>query len=249
MQSFSKLLVLVLMLAGINVTNADVPFIIVTDPWPPYVYMHNGKPAGLDAEIALSVLKELGIEGKIEMMPWKRSLLHVKAKKADAILSAAPTAYRRSFLHFPIEPLSSASTVFFMRDNDEIKFQNLSDLESLKVAAMLGYKYCPELDNTKLLLSASRVATLEQSFNMLTNKHVDLVAEVDLVGLFTAREMGISDTTKILNGSRFCSVDNYLAFARKAGYEIIAKKFGEALIKFKKTPAYKSILIKYGMNN
>ena len=249
MQSFSKLLVSVFMLAGINVTNADVPFIIVTDPWPPYVYMHNGKPAGLDAEIALSVLKELGIEGKIEMMPWKRSLLHVKAKKADAILSAAPTAYRRSFLHFPIEPLSSASTVFFMRNDDEIKFQNLKDLESFKVAAMLGYKYCPELDNTQLLLSASRVATLEQSFNMLVNKRVDLVVEVEAVGLYKAYEMRMADDIKVLQGSHFCSVDNYLAFAKKPGYELIAERFGEALVQFKKTLAYKNILIKYGINN
>jgi polar amino acid transport system substrate-binding protein len=242
------LLVLMLVVASINVTYADDSFVIVTDPWPPYVYMDNGKVIGLDVEIALSVLSELGIESRIEMMPWKRSLLHVKTRKADAILSAASTAYRRSFLHFPIEPLSSASTVFFMRNNDEINFQNLKDLEGFKVAAMLGYKYCSELDDTNLLLSASRVSSLEQSFNMLTNRHVDLVVGVDLVGLYKAHEMGISDTTKILKGSRFCTVDNHLAFAKKPGYELIAKRFGEALVRFKQTIAYENILIKYGMS-
>lgn len=249
MPFLSKLLMQVFIIMGINITYANDSFVIVTDPWPPYAYLDNGKAVGLDVDIALAVLNEIGIKGKIEMMPWKRSLLHVKAQKADAVLSAAETDYRKSFLHFPIESLSVASTVFFMRNNDEIQFQNLEDLEGLKVAAMLGYKYCPELDDKNLILSAYRVATLEQSFNMLLSNRVDLVVEVDLVGLFKAHEMGISNRTKILQGSRFCSVNNHLAFAKKPGYELIAKKFSEALVQFKTTRAYEDILVRYGMNH
>lgn len=246
MLSLNRLLVLMFMAAVINISYADESLIIVTDPWPPYAYLEEGKATGIDVDIALSVLSQLGMEAIIEIMPWKRSLLHVKAKKADAILSASVTNSRKNFLHFPVEPISSGTTVFFIRSKDEVEIGGLRSLEDLNVVAMLGYKYCPELDSTNLLLSAARVTTLEQSFNMLINERVDLVVAVDAVGLYKAQEMGISDDVKILKSSRFCTVENHLAFAKKSGYDLKAKKFSDALIQFKKTLEYNKILKKYG---
>ena len=245
---FKRQLLLVFMLLVINVTYADEPFIIVTDPWPPYVYLEKGKPVGIDVDIALSVLSTLGIEGKIIIMPWKRSLAQVKSLRADAILSAAITEHRKEFLYFPPEAISSGSTVFFVHTENMTKLHSLKDLEGLRIGAMLGYKYCPELDDTPLLLSAARVSSLRQSFNMLLNKHVSAVVEVDAVGFYKAKEMGITDKISIMRGSRFCTVENHLAFSKKPGYDLRAQEFGEALVRFKLTDEYKNILVKYGMD-
>ncbi|CCK77384.1 Conserved hypothetical protein [Oleispira antarctica RB-8] len=240
-------LLLAFIMAAINVSWADESFKIVTDPWPPYAYIDDDKIVGIDVDIALAVLEKMGIKGSIEMMPWKRSLASVKSLEADAILSAALTDDRKEFLFFPVEPISKGNTVSFQRKSSNTVFKILADLEKLRVGAMLGYKYCNELDNTSLLLTASRVSTLEQNFNKLVNDRIDLVVTVDVVGLYKAKKMGIFNEVSILKGTYYCIVENHLAFAKKIGRDQLAIQFSEELSKFKQTGEYQEILNKYSM--
>ncbi|MFT6141641.1 MAG: polar amino acid transport system substrate-binding protein [Psychromonas sp.] len=242
-----KLLLILFCFIANNSYSANDSFRIVTDPWPPYAYIDDGKAVGIDVDIALAVLGNMGIKGVVEMLPWKRSLALVKSLGADAILSAAVTRPRKQFLYFPTEPISTGDTVFFKRKERDIVANLLVDLYGLKVGAMLGYKYCEELDNSPLLLKASRVASLEQSFNMLLNDHVDILVSVDAVGFYKAKEMGIAADVSVVSNSRYCSVGNHLAFAKKPDRENMATRFSEALIQFKKTSEYQEILSKYGM--
>jgi polar amino acid transport system substrate-binding protein len=242
-----KLVLLVVMSVAINTVLAESTFRIVTDPWPPYAYVENNKTVGLDVDVTLAVLKRMGIKGDIEMLPWKRSLLLVKNLEADAILSAAVTTDRKGYLYFPAEPVSRGLTVFFQRKPRNIITNHLDDLNGLKVGAMLGYKYCKELDKSPLLLGASRVASLEQSFNMLMSDRIDVLVEVDAVGIYKAKEMGMSDEISVVSGSRYCSVGNHLAFAKKPGNKILAEQFSKELVLFKATGEYREILAKYGM--
>ena len=241
------LMLILLCFTANNSYSANDYFRIVTDPWPPYAYIDDGKAVGIDVDIALAVLGNMGIKGVVEMLPWKRSLALVKSLDADAILSAAVTRPRKQFLYFPTEPISTGDTVFFKRKERDIVANFLADLDGLKVVAMLGYKYCEELDNSPLLLKASRVASLEQSFNMLLNDHVDILVSVDAVGFYKAKEMGIAADVSVVSNSRYCSVGNHLAFAKKPDREHMAATFSEALITFKKTSEYQNILNKYGM--
>jgi polar amino acid transport system substrate-binding protein len=235
------------MLVAINLAWAENTFRIVTDPWPPYAYMENNRTVGIDVDIALAVLDQMGIKSTIEMLPWKRCLASVENKTADAILSASVTEERKHFLYFPSIPVSKGETVFFQRKPRNIITTSLDDLDGLKVGAMLGYKYCEELDESSLLSGAARVATLEQSFNMLMNDRIDILVEVDAVGIYKAKEMGIIDKISMVSNSRYCSTGNHLAFSKKPGNEAIAERFGIELIKFKATNEYIDILAKYGM--
>jgi len=237
----------VMMSVATNTAWAKNSFRIVTDQWPPYVYLENDKVVGIDVEIALAVLKRIGIKGNINLLPWKRSLTLVKNLEADAILSAAITNDRKQFLNFPLEPISRGATVFFQRKPRNIIADGLDDLDGLKVGAMLGYKYCDELDRSPVLLSASRVASLDQSFNMLMSDRIDVVVESDAVGMYKIKEMGLLDKISIVNNSSYCSVGNFLAFAKKPGSKVLAENFSAELIKFKTTDEYKEILTKYGM--
>lgn len=241
-----KSLLLVMMSIAINLTWADDPFKIVTDPWPPYVYLEEGKTVGIDVDIALAVLNKMGIKGKIEMLPWKRSLTSVKNQEADAILSAAVTDKRKIYLYFPAEPVSKSWTVFFQRKPRNIITNSLDDLKGFKVGAILGYKYCEELDNSPVLLGASRVVTLDQSFNMLMSDRIDVLVESEAAGMYKAKEMGISNKISVIKGSNYCSVGNYLAFSKKPGSKALAEKFSIELVIFKTTNEYKEILEKYG---
>lgn len=224
-------------------------FTIVTDPWPPYVYSEQGKPVGTDVEVSISILKRLGIDAHIELLPWKRSLALVERKEADAILAASRTAERDEFLFFPNEAVSTGVTVFFQRADQTLQTIDLENPSKLKVGTINGYSYCTELDNSRLIKQSSRVASLEQNFNKLLLGRIDLLVEVGAVGLYSAKSMGISDRIKMIPNARYCAGGNYLAFSKKAGYDDLAKRFGDELARFKKTAEYQAIIGKYGLRS
>lgn len=238
---------LVLSLLGISVTTlAKEPLIIVSDPWPPYTIEKEGVISGTDVEIIKAVFSQLEIPITIQMMPWARCLALVKNKQADAILDASISTERETFLHFPSEPVSHGTTVFFVHKDRTFPYLNLTSLHDLKAGAILGYNYCPEIDDAPFMKRAERVTKLDQIFNMLLLKRIDFVIEVDAVGYFVAKEMSISDQIATIPGANFCHGGNYLAFAKKSGHEALASRFSQALHNFKETENYRQILRKYG---
>lgn len=236
----------IVFLFSINSVWADDVIDIVTDPWPPYAYEKNNKVVGTDVDVTLAVFQKLGIEANVRLLPWKRCLSLVKSQKADAILAASITEERKEFLYFPSEPVSIGTTVFFKKATNPISSIDLDNPNNLSVGALLGYKYCDELDNSRLFENTERVSTFEQSFNMLLLGRIDLAVGVDLVGFHKAWEMGISDQLTIVGSENYCSGGNYLAFAKKNGFDELAVRFSEELKKFKTTDEYKQILSKYG---
>lgn len=230
----------------INSAHAEQTIEIVTDPWPPYAYEENGKIVGTDVEVTVAVLKQMGITAKFKLLPWKRSLGLVKNNKADAILAVSFTEERDDFLNYPAEPVSEGITVFFKKHSNPISSIDLENPKQLNVGAILGYKYCDELDDSQLLQSATRVPTLEQSFKMLLLDRLDLAVSIELVGFYKAREMAVLDQITPVSNERFCPGGNFLAFAKKATYKTLAQNFSQQLIKFKTTEQYRTILKKYG---
>lgn len=248
MKHFSKTLLIVITSFFSDAFAMEDTLTIVTDTWPPYVIFENDQVSGTDVDITKAVFKGMNIPVRIEVLPWKRSVALVKQQKTDGILGISLNEQRKQFLNYPDSPISSGITVFFTKKDAQLTYSDLSQLNSPKAGAILGYHYCDALDNTPLLKQAERVSTLAQNFNKLLRDRLDLVVEVDSVGLYTAKQMGISDQVSILPGARFCEGGNYLAFSKKQGYGKLAEQFNSALNAFKLTDEYLLILQKYGVN-
>lgn len=231
-----------------SVMWAAEPLLIVTDPWPPYTIDDNGTATGIDVEITQAVFQQLGVDVNIVFYPWKRCLVMVKYKEADAILSASITPERKEFLCFPEEPTSEGITVFFIKEGRKIPFKTLNDLRGLRIGVITGYSYCEELDQAPFIQHAEPVASLTQNFKKLLADRLDVVIEGDKVGYFTAKEMGILDQIDVIPNAAYCYGGNYLAFSKKPGGEKLSSRFSKALKAFKTTDAYKNILKKYGIN-
>lgn len=227
---------------------AEEPLLIVTDPWPPYALEVDGDIKGTDVEITQAVFQQLGIPVNIQFYPWKRCLKMVENQEADAILDASITPERQEFMYFPEEPVSEGITVFFIKKGRTIPFTTLEDLNELRFGALLGYSYCDEIDQSPFMKHAKRFRSLERGFKMLLANRIDALVEVDLVGYFTAKQMGILDQIAIIPNASYCQGGNYLAFAKKPGYDQIASEFSQALQVFKTTEEYKHILTTYGID-
>jgi polar amino acid transport system substrate-binding protein len=227
---------------------AREPLLIVTDPWPPYSYEENGIATGLDVEITRAVFKQINVAVEIKFYPWKRSVLMVKNRTADGILSASITPQRKEFMYFPEESVSEGVTVFFINKGRHIKFEGLEDLNGLKAGAQLGYKYCDEIDQSPFAIEATRTKSLTQNINMLLAKRIDFLIEVDAVGFSTAKELGVLDQIDIIPNAQYCQGGNYLAFSKKPTNEQLASQFSNGLHAFKQTADYQHILRKYGLS-
>lgn len=227
-----------------NYIQAKEPIVIVSDPWPPYSIKKGQNLVGSDVEITKEVFSQLKIPIIIKIYPWKRCLVMVENGDADSILDVSVTTERKSFLYFPDEPVSEGVTVFFIKKDSNIGLQNLN---GLRAGAILGYSYCDEIDNSPFMIHAKRVASLEQNFKKLLANRIDFIIEVDAVGYYTAKSMGVSDHIKIIPNAYYCRSGNYMAFSKKPGHDQLAVKFSQALQKFKSTKTYHKILQKYGL--
>ncbi|MDX1693116.1 MAG: transporter substrate-binding domain-containing protein [Ketobacteraceae bacterium] len=240
-----RLILFVSLMALVQLACAGQTIDIVTDSWAPYAFEKDNRVVGSDVDIVREVFRKMGINANIRLLPWKRCINQVKSLQADAILAISVTEERKAFLHYPEEPVSEGVTVFFKKAGSDIRSVNIDNPENLDVGAMLGYHYCEELDDSRLIKNATRVPTLEQLLSMLALGRIDLAVEVELVGMYKARAMGLSDKLSIVADTEYCQGGNYLAFAKKPGYEELATRFAEELKKFKTTDAYQQIIKTY----
>ena len=143
--------------------------------------------------------------------------------------------------------MSEGTTVFFTHHKRTFQLDNIAALNDKRIGAILGYRYCDELDSLDFIQHAERVSTLEQNFKKLMANRLEIVVEVDSVGLYTAKKMGLDDKISIIPDARFCKGGNYLGFSKKEKNKTLMGKFNDELKAFKETVEYKLILRKYGL--
>lgn len=232
---------------AVDVVQAGSSLRVITDAWPPNAYEEGGEVVGSDVDVVRAVFAQLGLTANIEILPWKRCITTMENKQADAILAISHTEERTAFLHYPSEPVSYGQTVFFSKSDSAIDEIDLNNKSQLKVGAILGYKYCQELDHSPLIQEASRVSTLEQNFRKLMLGRIDLLVEVDAVGLFTSKELGLEGQIEIVPNARYCQGGNFLAFSKQARLASVNAQFDAALQAFKKSARYQEIMQRYGL--
>ncbi len=217
---------------------------IVTEEWPPFVYVEDGIIKGADKEITEHLLAQLGYQVEWELKPWRRVLQDVEKGTADAVLDIAPHPdYLARFL-FTSEPLSSHETVLFHDSRRPFAFDSLNDLTGLVIGVSPGYLY----NNDDFIASDTffrePAPSFAANFQKLLRGRVDMVAMSRPVGLYTSSILGITEQVGYhplpLSQSNF-----YLAFHQAPRWQEPAQAFSQALRAFKHTEEYEQILQRY----
>ncbi len=189
------------------------PFIIVSDPNPPYEYLNNQQPAGMDIEILQEIAKRQKIEFRFQFVPWARALNMVKEGKADAIISLLKTEDRLNFLHYPETPVYEDKILFFANKNFSQKPRSLTDLKGVRVGVVAGNSYGKEFDeNTEMIKEV--VSTQEMGMKKLAANRTPLFVINEIVGFHLIKELkaeGIYTLPIILSQDKY-----YLAISKKS---------------------------------
>ena len=133
---------------------------------------------GSDTELVEAVVKQMGYDYEIRMLPWKRVEIEAGIGKIDMVYSITDIPSRAEHYFFS-DPISVVGDTFFKRKKDHITFKKLEDLSRYRIGTSADYNYSPEfmaLVANHTLSTEAVVGTAPelQNFLKLTRGRIDL---------------------------------------------------------------------------
>lgn len=165
---------------------------LVSEEYPPYEYLKDNTPVGMDVELLQLAASKVKIDFKIIFLPWARALEMVKSGTADGIFSLMKNEERSHFLLYPETYLYIASSSLFVRKNFSQKIEKIKDLKGKRVGVVYGNSYGEEFDKASYIVKES-VVDHETLIKKLIGKREDMIITTKEVGYYLARKYGAND--------------------------------------------------------
>lgn len=171
--------IIVLCLVPIKVFCENLP--LVCHEFLPYNYKgDDGSVAGSSTEIITAVLKRMGYEADIKLLPWNRAY-RIAANGEAAMLFTFSRSPERENDFFFTDSLATIEVVFFKRKSDNITWSILTDLEDYRMGYVSGYNYgstMMEAISSNIFKKTDMIAASEtadyQQLMKLVNNRIDL---------------------------------------------------------------------------
>lgn len=104
--------------------------------FPPFEYMSEGKPVGVDMDIAKAIADELGVKLTIENVKFDTIISSVQSGKASmGAAGITVTDERKESVDFSISYTTSTQYVILPAD---VEFANITSLKGMKIGVQLG---------------------------------------------------------------------------------------------------------------
>jgi polar amino acid transport system substrate-binding protein len=116
--------------------------LVVNDPYPPYV-LPQGHPLGpgIDMEIAMTALENMGVKPLVQLVPFKRALAMLEEGQADLTTSLSFRAERDEYLLWSLPYRTDTSYIFFTRKDSAFQPECIEDLRNRKVGMVRGFVF------------------------------------------------------------------------------------------------------------
>ncbi len=119
-----------LLLANNNL-NAREPITLITEEWPPYNYVENRIIKGISTEIVQLVMKDLGVNDEIIVLPSARARVKLDSTPRSMLYSFILTPERKPLFHW-IGPLAEQSIYFYSTKGSKIHVQSLEEAKQVR---------------------------------------------------------------------------------------------------------------------
>jgi polar amino acid transport system substrate-binding protein len=152
------------------------------DDYPPFEFVKDGKPQGLDHELTALLKEHAKFEIRQQILPWQGLLAGVATGKYDIAISAAViTDERAKTLDFAM-PIAEG-THYYVKRKGDTRIMSVKDLSGKVVGVQQGsalYAGLPELDEMLKttggkLGSVVQYASYPEAYQDLVNKRLDYV--------------------------------------------------------------------------
>lgn len=249
-----KLLFIFFLLFPLTLRAEKLP--VVCHEFPPYNYLGaDGNIIGFSTEIITEVLRRMGSEADIRLLPWNRALKTAKDGKAALLFTFSKSAEREGQFFFT-DALVSIEVVFFKRKTDDIVWTVLSDLGDYRLGYVEGYNYGPTmmeaLKGNKFkkteIIGASTTVDYRQMLKLAKNR-IDLaVCPKTQCAWIIKKNMselaGLDYIDKPIGPARYF----YAGFSKKwPGAEVLRDRFNQEYRTLVQQGERNAILNRYGI--
>ncbi|QTA81286.1 Extracellular solute-binding protein, family 3 [Desulfonema limicola] len=238
------MLLLVIYALLIPQTSFAEKTIFVTDDYPPYNFIKDGKVIGISSDIVRMVCKQLGIKSEIRVLSWQRAVNSVKEGSADAIFYLYKTKKREEFLYYPSEPINNPKNVIWVQKDNNIKINSIDDLKNKVVGVIDSYSYSSEFDNYKGIVKQP-YKDVPELVTLLNLGRIEFAASAEMPFRYISKQNNFKDKFKVA----FVITDSpvYVGFSKAKGKKnaVLAENFGKTLRKLKDEGIIQKIINQY----
>lgn len=222
---------------------------LTTGEWSPYI-SEGLDNKGLFAQITVEAFATQNIEVELGFFPWQRVFQLSKSGEWDGTLAYAKTTEREKYYYYS-EPVYTGQYALFHLKARPLKWQKYADLHNVTIAATRGFGGMGQefiaAEESKVI-NVERLASDDQSFNMLLLNRVQAVASDVEVGYVLINKLfGPEKADMFTHSPRIIQQARYhLALAKngKRGAELLAK-FNTGLNILKQNGRYNQIISEF----
>lgn len=227
--TFIAAIVFMLVLSSLASAQDLSKLVVLTEEYPPYNYMEDGKVHGLSTEIVLQLLDRLGTgltREDIRIVPWVRAYNEVLVSKDAILFSMARTPERQGRFQL-VGPIGFNSIGVIARKVDRVVIKSPEDFEKYRIGVVredIGHQLLRKIIPEKDLDIAS---ASEYNLRKLKGGRIDLfIYDVRVADYVIARQ-GLDpdefETVYVLDDLPY-----YIAFNKHAD-DAMVQAFQEAL--------------------
>jgi len=223
------------------------------DEWFPY----NGTPGaareGYVVDIARAVAQRQGDQLEYRTFDWETSLARVRAGSDDCAIAA--TAADGAGLALSTQAVGRSVNAFFVRRETAWRYAGRDSLKEIRLAAIAGYAYGPEIDAWIAAAPPERITLvrntrrgLRQAFGLLLTRQADAVVDDQLVVRALADQMGVRDRITDA-GPAPGALDLYIACSPTKRGHRLAQEFGDGVRALRDSGELATIMARYGLED
>ena len=218
--------------------------VLATD-FPPYeLEQPIGSLEGFDVEVLKAAFQRVGIQARVQFVPWKRVVKSIEMGKAAAMLSCVDAEKRRSYVAVS-EPISALTPVLAVHSQySGSPLHSLEDTRNLKGIGLRGYAYKDELSKQELphvVLDSN-----EQALLFLIKGRADVFYTIQENAAYTAKKLHITDQIRYFALSDKQASPFHLCFSKHwPKYRTLLRQFNKGLKQIQIDGTYKTIHNKY----
>jgi polar amino acid transport system substrate-binding protein len=216
---------------------------IVTDEFPPFNYIEDGRVAGLGTEVVRAVLKKADMDAEIKVYPWARAY-KMALSHGNVLIYTIVRSPEREHLFKWVGLVAENNACLFALAARNINIHAMADARKYRIGAVRK-----DVRTEHLLAlgfeNIEQVSKNELNLKKLVSHRLDLWLEDELTAHYLLKKNGYIPGKKIKNVFRFqVRYKGYLALSRRTP-DAVVEKLKNAYDKIITDGTYDMILQKY----
>ena len=221
---------------------------ILTEEYPPYNYTEHGRITGLGTDVVQAVLKEIGVEGQFQSVPWARAYETAQSSEGVLIYSMNRSREREKLFKW-VGQITPTDFYLFSLKSRNITLSELADARGLHIGTVnqdIGEQYLA-LNGFAVGRNLQSSNRYELNYEKLKRGRIDLWIMNELGAYYMARQAGDDPSAtlhKALGIAELSGGGNYMAFGNKTP-DVLVDRFRRGLEAIKKNGTYDALQRKW----